>query len=247
MPKRNLFFVGKIIIKFKKKKTRGTGHTHTISRAHLFGNERGALGTRKGERERYEIFFSCVLGSSIYTLLLPSICRDSVRKSIWNNGRTSSWKKGGKGITIVSTHWSVSSNIIFLFPSDYCLFHPPTRPNPQRLLFLCYPSLDFRIARTVASWPFTMPLNERLLIPHTHTDTVCTYVWWGTHKSREKRWWLTPGRRMNRSMTLNNSRIPFLAIQQSHPIKSGKKPTVSLYRRDTKEGRRASPPTFQAT
>jgi hypothetical protein len=119
--------------------------------------------------------------------------------------------------------------------------------DPQRLLFLCYPFLDFRIARTVASWPSTMPLNERLLIPHTHTDTVCTYVWWGTHKSREKRWWLTPGRRMNRSMTLNNSRIPFLAIQQSHPIKSGKKPTVSLYRRDTKEGRRASPPTFQAT
>ena len=63
------------------------------------------------------------------------------------------------------------------------------------------------------------------------------YVWWGPNK-REKRWWLTPGRRMNRSMTLNNSRIPFLAIQQSHPIKSGKKSTVSLYRRDTKEGRR---------
>jgi hypothetical protein len=146
MPKRNLFFFGKIIIKFKKKqKTRGTGHTHTISRAHLFGNERGALGTRKGERERYEIFFSCVLGSSIYTLLLPSICRDSVRKSIWNNGRTSSWKKGGKGITIVSTHWSVSSNIIFLFPSDYCLFHPPTRPTHNVFCFFVICPLIFAL------------------------------------------------------------------------------------------------------
>lgn len=213
----------------KNSKTR---ETDAQSVGSSFWEWRGSVGkTTKEEDMRFSPFFKA---SPMYKILC---CLPSVETGSVNQFETTKklWWKGGKGITIVSTH------IDLFLQTSFSSF-----PAIQFIVsFIQPPKVFCFFVSSLFPWFFALDIPLHRVRPRTMSFkweaidifSPSLYVYMIFKKERrEKRWWLTlPDERWWIDLWL--STIPeflFLVSQQSHPIKfQGYKKPLCLCRKDT--------------